>query len=78
MSIHLAADNLIVEVTDDGVGTAVLAADGGLVGLQDRLDVLGGALSVVSLPRHGTTVLATIPLAQHELVGGVDAQRQTA
>ena len=78
VSIHRAADNLIVEVADDGVGTAVLAPESGLVGLQDRLDVLGGTLSVVSLPQHGTTVVATIPLAQHELAGDVAGQHQTA
>jgi signal transduction histidine kinase len=63
VSIHLSADTLTVEVADDGVGGAMLTPDSGLMGLQDRLDVLGGALSVVSLPQEGTTVSATIPLA---------------
>jgi len=49
-----------VEVADDGVGGADLAAGSGLRGLQDRLAVLGGSLSVTS--DHGTRLRAVIPL----------------
>lgn len=68
------ADALTVEVADDGVGGAVPAPESGLIGLQDRLDVLGGTLSVVSLPQQGTTVTATIPLAHRESAAGFDHQ----
>jgi signal transduction histidine kinase len=46
---------------DDGVGGARLDGSG-LVGLADRLAVLGGRLRVVSPADGGTHVAATIPL----------------
>jgi hypothetical protein len=50
------------EVRDDGVGGAQLDGSG-LVGLADRLSVLGGRLAIDS-PRGGPTVIAAdIPLA---------------
>ena len=62
VSIKATGDQLMVHVMDDGRGGAVLTPDGGLVGLQDRLDVLGGTLSVESPPQRGTTISAKIPL----------------
>jgi signal transduction histidine kinase len=62
VSIKASADQVVVTVMDDGLGGAVLTPDGGLVGLQDRLDVLGGTLSVDSPPQRGTTISAEIPL----------------
>ena len=62
VSIQASAKQLMVNVTDDGMGGAVLTPDGGLVGLQDRLDVLGGTLTVESPPERGTTISAKIPL----------------
>jgi signal transduction histidine kinase len=78
VSIRLAADTLTVEVADDGIGGAMLAPESGLLGLRDRLDVLGGTLSVLSRPQHGTTVLATIPRAHRELSAGVDHGDRTS
>jgi signal transduction histidine kinase len=52
---------LAVDVSDDGVGGA--RPDGsGLVGLADRLAVLGGRLRVETPPDGGTRVAAAIPL----------------
>jgi signal transduction histidine kinase len=52
---------LVVVVSDDGVGGA--RPDGsGLVGLADRLAVLGGRLRVETPPDGGTLVAAAIPL----------------
>ncbi|HWI70693.1 MAG TPA: histidine kinase, partial [Baekduia sp.] len=52
---------LRVEVRDDGVGGA--REDGsGLVGLDDRLAALDGALRVESPVGNGTRVAATIPV----------------
>jgi signal transduction histidine kinase len=53
---------LRVEVIDDGVGGADPTAGTGLRGLGDRVEVLGGRLSVESAPGAGTRVRATIPL----------------
>jgi signal transduction histidine kinase len=56
-------DTLVVEVRDDGVGGADPASGTGLMGLLDRLEVLGGALTVDSPAGGGTLVRATIPLS---------------
>jgi signal transduction histidine kinase len=53
---------LLVEVADDGAGTADPTGNG-LLGLADRLASLDGGLQVVSEPGHGTRVIATLPLA---------------
>lgn len=53
--------NLILAVTDDGVGGAVAAVGSGLEGIGDRLAALGGSLTVDSPPGGGTRVLAELP-----------------
>jgi PAS domain S-box-containing protein len=55
-------DLLMVEVADDGAGGA--DADGtGLRGLADRVEALGGTLTVESAVGRGTRLLARIPTA---------------
>jgi signal transduction histidine kinase len=54
---------VVVEVVDDGVGGADPAAGSGLRGLADRVEALGGLLTVGSVAGAGTTVRAEIPLA---------------
>jgi PAS domain S-box-containing protein len=51
-----------VRVVDDGGGGATPVRGGGLSGLTDRVEALGGTLTVVSPPRAGTVVSATLPL----------------
>jgi signal transduction histidine kinase len=61
--VHAGFDGsaLLVEVRDDGVGGA--NRDGaGLVGLDDRVAALGGALRVESPPGRGTLIAATFPV----------------
>jgi signal transduction histidine kinase len=53
---------LVLEVDDDGVGGAQPSAGSGLTGLADRLDVLGGTLTVANSPTGGTRLSASIPL----------------
>jgi signal transduction histidine kinase len=53
--------DLIVRVDDDGHGGAVVVDGGGLAGLRDRVEALGGALLVDSRPGAGTTVMARLP-----------------
>src|SRR4029453_11053426 len=55
VSIEVANQVLAVEVADNGIGGADPAKGTGLLGLQDRLDVLGGVLTVESSAR-GTCV----------------------
>jgi PAS domain S-box-containing protein len=52
---------VIVGVVDDGVGGADHEG-GGLRGLTDRVEALGGRLSVKSPPGEGTQIVAEIPL----------------
>jgi len=52
-----------VRVTDDGNGRADRGGSG-LRGLADRVEALGGHLSVESEPGRGTSVLARIPLEE--------------
>jgi len=49
-------------IRDDGVGGADTAAGSGIAGLVDRVEALGGRLSLASAPRRGTTVSAALPL----------------
>jgi signal transduction histidine kinase len=50
-----------VEVADDGTGGADPARGTGLRGLADRVETLGGTLTVDSPPGGGTRVVAVIP-----------------
>jgi signal transduction histidine kinase len=53
---------LVVSVTDNGHGGAVLVAGHGLAGLADRMQGLGGVLEVVSPVGGPTTVRAHLPV----------------
>ncbi|MEA2318951.1 MAG: hypothetical protein QOD44_3140, partial [Solirubrobacteraceae bacterium] len=52
---------LVVRVADDGAGGADPARGSGLRGLADRIEALGGRLSVESPPGAGTRLEAELP-----------------
>ena len=52
---------VVVEVADDGSGGADPTRGSGLAGLADRLDAVGGRLTVESAPSSGTRVVAEVP-----------------
>jgi signal transduction histidine kinase len=54
--------NVVVEVSDDGVGGADADAGSGLCGLMDRVEALGGRLELASPAGAGTTLSAEIPV----------------
>ena len=56
-------DILLVEVHDDGIGGATFDRGTGLRGLTDRVEGLGGRLSITSPPGRGTLIRAEIPCA---------------
>jgi signal transduction histidine kinase len=59
----LVADGrLTVTVTDDGVGDADPDRGSGLRGLADRVEALGGRLTVSSPAGEGTTITADLPV----------------
>jgi signal transduction histidine kinase len=53
---------LRIEIEDDGTGQADPNGHG-LLGLADRLASIDGTLRVISVPAHGTKVIATVPVA---------------
>jgi signal transduction histidine kinase len=53
---------LRVCVRDDGVGGVDPSRGSGLVGLKDRVEAMGGAITFQSLPGAGTSVHAELPL----------------
>jgi signal transduction histidine kinase len=53
---------LHVSIRDDGLGGADPARGSGLIGLTDRVQALGGTLSVLSPSGQGTTIQAELPL----------------
>ena len=55
---------LLVEVSDDGQGGAVIGGGSGLRGLADRVDALGGTLSLDSPPGRGTRLSVELPLGR--------------
>jgi signal transduction histidine kinase len=50
-------------VRDDGVGGAEVGPGSGLIGLADRVQALGGTITVSSPPGNGTTLQAELPAA---------------
>jgi signal transduction histidine kinase len=54
---------LTVEVADDGIGGAAPGGGSGLRGLTDRVEALGGRLTISSPPGRGTSLHAEIPCA---------------
>jgi signal transduction histidine kinase len=60
ISVAAGAGGIIVEVTDDGTGGADPRGRG-IRGLADRVETLGGTLTVASAPGQGTRLAAVIP-----------------
>ena len=61
--------SLCCSIRDDGVGFNVHAAQAqgkrkglGLIGIRERLNAVGGILSINSAPGHGTKILIRLPL----------------
>jgi signal transduction histidine kinase len=61
LSVSHADGGALLAVADDGVGGADAARGTGLRGLADRVEALGGHLSVDSPPGRGTRIRAEIP-----------------
>ncbi|MBV8786983.1 MAG: GAF domain-containing protein [Mycobacterium sp.] len=59
-------DSLNLFIADDGIGGANWGKGSGLIGLKDRIEVLGGRMHVASPPGGGTSLDITIP---HETNG---------
>ena len=62
MSATTHDDTLELSIEDNGIGGADAAKGSGLIGLKDRVEVLGGQMHINSHPANGTSVNITIPL----------------
>ena len=61
---------LRIDIRDDGVGGAKFGRGSGLVGLKDRVEALGGEITLRSEPAAGTSLWIELPVAD-------DAERHT-
>jgi signal transduction histidine kinase len=64
MEVSLATRNgsLVLSIRDDGIGGADPGRGSGLVGLQDRVEALGGTIRIDSPPGGGTSLVVTLTL----------------
>ena len=53
--------SLTLSIRDDGIGGADPSRGSGITGLKDRVEALGGTISVLSPPGHGTTLHVRLP-----------------
>ncbi|MBI2913138.1 MAG: HAMP domain-containing protein [Chloroflexi bacterium] len=71
LSLTFSDDRISMRLEDDGVGFDAAALSGaageragwGILGMQERAALLGGALEVASTPGQGTRVSVSLPLA---------------
>jgi signal transduction histidine kinase len=64
IDVGIVDDALRINVQDNGIGGADFARGSGLVGLKDRVEALGGRISVESAPGKGTVIAVELPLSE--------------
>lgn len=69
IDLHQHADMLTMTIRDNGVGLQPGSRNRngsfGLVGIEERVNILGGSFSISSGPDTGTTIVVTIPVGGH-------------
>jgi signal transduction histidine kinase len=55
---------LMLEVRDDGIGGVDANRGSGILGLTDRVEALGGTISIASPPQGGTTFSVRLPTTE--------------
>jgi signal transduction histidine kinase len=68
VTVQIRDGRLLLSVRDDGRGGADPARGSGLVGLRDRVEAFGGAMTLDSPSGRGTTLTVQLPLAGHAAV----------
>jgi signal transduction histidine kinase len=61
LRVHGDDSALDLSIRDDGLGGADPSRGSGITGLKDRVEALGGTISVLSPPGHGTTLHVRLP-----------------
>jgi signal transduction histidine kinase len=54
--------DVLLTVTDDGIGIADDVRSSGLRNMRERAEALGGTFDVARVPKGGTRVVWTVPL----------------
>lgn len=74
ISLQTGPENVRLEITDDGIGFALNTLAGqdgrpawGLLGMQERANLLGGELAVQSEPGQGARLIVTLPLGDNNV-----------
>jgi PAS domain S-box-containing protein len=65
VALRRSGDEIELTIQDRGVGFNMGAVDGfglGLTSMRERLTAVSGQLGILSTPRHGTTIRASVPL----------------
>jgi signal transduction histidine kinase len=62
LSAHIVDRRLHLTVRDDGIGGADPTSGSGLIGLTDRVQALGGTMTLRSLRGDGTTLTVELPI----------------
>lgn len=64
VSLHRMADRVVVTVKDDGIGLPVGGKPFGLGlrGIEDRVELVGGSMSISSSPGRGTSITVEVPI----------------
>lgn len=80
IQLNFSHHSLTVTIEDDGIGfepSSIQATPGslrglaglrglGLMGMRERLELLGGELEITSLPGQGTELVITVPLSERQ------------
>ncbi len=72
VSIHINDDRIYLTVADAGIGfepddVMTTYVSSGLSGMQERVHLLGGKLTVESAPDRGTTIRAILPVCENPI-----------
>ncbi len=77
IDLHQHADMLTMTIRDNGIGmqpgSRNRTGSFGLVGIEERVNILGGSFSISSGPDTGTTIVVTIPVSLQQSMRGLPA-----
>lgn len=69
VDLRAAGQDVCMAITDNGIGLQAGAAKPGsfgLIGIEERIRMLGGTFSMTSTPGQGTTIRVTVPVGEQD------------